>query len=382
MFSRVINFFSQKPAKPNSIVATPSIERLFVKSIASVLGSVDSNPDEVLKKQGISAYDDMEAKDAHVYSVYNTRKLAISLIPWEILPADDSPNSIDMADFVFQAIDDIHGPFCEKIKQLLDAIGKGFSILEIVWKLKDSGRWAGKYTIEDLIFHKQKYWFFKDRRWHKSEDSTAIFDIGSNLTGTPVPWSKIIHYAFDEADSLYGRAAFKPIYWYSWFKKEGWKSWIIFLNKFGSPTVLGRFPDGAPKAQQDLLLSVIETIQEETGIIIPESMAISLLEASRSGPVSFRELSDACNAEISKAILGATQTVEEGRRGSYALSRAHSEVRHERVEADAIVIADIIQQQLVKRLIDFNFITDLYPQFVMRFRGKSAIGKQIKEDEE
>ena len=102
-------------------------------------------------------------------------------------------------------------------------------------------------------------------------------------------------------------------------------------------------------------------------------MDIKFLEASHAGTVSYRDLADACNAEISKAILGATQTVEEGRRGSYALSRAHSEVRRERVEADVVEISDVIQQQLVKRLVDFNFITDIYPQFIMKtFVGKDT----------
>jgi len=106
---------------------------------------------------------------------------------------------------------------------------------------------------------------------------------------------------------------------------------------------------------------------------------VSLLEASRSAPASYRDLIDFCNAEISKAILGATQTVEEGRRGSYALSRAHSQVRQERVEADGIAIADVLQQQLVKRIVDFNFVTDRYPQILLRFPWKEQERKKRKK---
>lgn len=352
--------------------STDTIDTTSIKSMAGILGVADSNPDEILKKQGVKIYDEMEAKDTHVYSVYQTRKLAIAMTPWDIYPGEDNDRAREIADFIFTAIDDCKGTFAEDIKQLLDAIGKGFSILEIVWKLVEKGRWKGKYTVDELLFHKQKYWFFKDKRWHKSDESVILFG-DSAMRGVPVPWEKIIHFAYDAEDNLYGRAAFKPCYYFYWFKKEGWKSWIIFLNKYGTPTAVGKYPKSAKPSEQTKLLDIVETIQEETGVIVPDGMDLSFLEASHAGPASYRELADACNAEISKAILGATQTVEEGRRGSYALSRAHSEVRRERVEADVVEISDVIQQQLVKRLVDFNFITDVYPQFIMKtFAGRDT----------
>jgi len=354
----------KKESPPMGMIDTTGIQ-----SISGTLGGVDQNPDEILKKEGVRIYDEMEAKDTHVYSVYQTRKLAVSMIPWEIYPGDDSERQQEMADFAFTAIDDCKGTFAEDLNQLLDAIGKGFSILEIVWKLVKEGRWKGKYMIEELLFHKQKYWYFKDKRWHKSDVSVTLFG-SSTMDAKPVPWERIIHYAYDAEDNFYGRAAFKPCYWFYWFKKAGWKSWIIFLNKYGTPTAVGKYPPGASKPEQATLLDIVETIQEETGVIIPTGMELSFLEASHSGPASYRDLADACNAEISKAILGATQTVEEGRRGSYALSRAHSEVRRERVSADVVEISDVIQQQLVKRLIDYNFVTEIYPQFIMKpFEG-------------
>jgi len=179
----------------------------------------------------------------------------------------------------------------------------------------------------------QKYWAFKDKRFHGIAESEIFFkEAGISLK--KVPWTKVIHYAYDAQDSLYGRAAFKSIYWIWWFKKETLKFWICFLEKYAGPTVVGRFPQGTPKTEQDALLEILESIQKETAVAIPDHLSVDFLEASRSAPASYRDMIDFCNAEISKAILGATQTVEEGRRGSYALSRAHSQVRQERVEAD------------------------------------------------
>lgn len=355
----------KRGAKNGRVPPMNRIDTSFIKSIGGILSAADKNPDEILAEQGVNVYDEMEAKDAHVYSVYQTRKLAISLIPWEILAADKSKRQEEIAEFVFTAIEDARGPFSEDIKQLADAIGKGFSILEIVWRYIDKGKWKGKYGIEELVFHKQKYWFFADRRWHKSDRNVAFF--GADRSNTKeVPWEKIIHYAFNSQDNMYGRAAFQPCFWFSWFKREGWKSWIIFLNKYGSPIAKGVYPPGTPENLQDDLMTALESIQEETALIHSSDFTSSFLEPSHTAAASFKELNDSCNAEISKAILGATQTVEEGKRGSYALSKAHSEVRRERIDADAVDVCDVIQEQLVKRLVDFNFVTDKYPQFVMR----------------
>jgi len=335
----------------------------------SMIDFIDmQNPDKILKKFGAEVYDNMESSDSHLFAVYQTRKLAISLCPWELNPANDEAGSIMIRDFVLNVINESRGPFSENIRQLADAIGKGFSILEIVWKLIDKGQWKGKFGIDEFIFHKQKFWRFTEKNARKYRTPIVYFvDDDSRVEGTNIPWEKLILYTYNSQGSMYGESSFKSCYWQTWFKKEGWKSWMVFLDKYSFPVTVGTFQEGASKGEQDLLLEILESIQKETCLVIPETMKVKFLEASRSGPVSFIELIQACNSEISKCLLGATQTVEEGSRGSYALSRAHSDVRKERVEADIVSISDVIQQQLINRIVDFNFKTDIYPKFVMKY---------------
>jgi hypothetical protein len=355
-----------------------NIETSGDSTIYSALGGIPENPDKILSKKGVEIYDEMVEKDAHLLAVYTTRRLAISRIPWDIQEADSSPRNLEMRDFVVDVINDCKGLFAEDIRQLTDAVGKGFSALEIRYKLISRGRWKGKYGIDELVFHKQKYWKFK-RAGSKESSGTKFYYVGPyEITGQQIPTEKIVHYAYMADDNPYGNAAFKPLFWQFWFKKEaGWKLWVLFLEKFASPTVVGRYPDGIEKGEQDKLMDCINAIKNETGIIIPNSMALKFMEASHQGPASYSNMIDACNEEISKVILGATQTVQPGKKGSYALARTHSEVRRERVEADAIDIADVIQQQIVRRIVDYNFNTDIYPLFVMRYeqQGRKKTGK-------
>lgn len=374
--SQLIQIYKEEQRKK------PKTERIKGEKINSIqsalLDQSTENPDYVLSKKGTNIYDEMEERDTHLYATYQTRKLAVSTLPWEILVGSEDEKSYEIRDFVFDAIDNCKGIFSEDIKQIMDAVGKGFSALEIIWQYLEKGKWAGKYTVEELVFHKQKYWRFIPASISPTGKDIALYT-ADKWNPVEIPWTKLIHYAYDSQDSKYGRGAFRPCYWFYWFKKEGWKSWMIYLSKYGQPTTIGTYPDGAKVAEQNLLMDVINSIQEETGLIIPESMKLSFLESSRSSPASYENMVNACNAEISKAILGATQTVEEGKRGSYALSRAHSEVRQERVAADGVDVADTIQQQLVRPLVDFNYITDVYPQFILVLPDTEIAESKIKQ---
>jgi len=378
----VNNIETNENKSPPTRLISGSTLRNNMSERQSMINQIDmQNPDKILKKFGVDIYDNMESSDSHLFAVYQTRKLGISLCPWILKPANDGERSIMIRDFVLNVIEESRGPFSENIRQLADAIGKGFSVLEIVWKLIEKGKWKGKFGIDEFIFHKQKFWRFTEKNAVKYRNPIIYFiDENSQIKGTNIPWDKLILYTYNSQGSMYGEATFKSIYWQTWFKKEGWKSWLVFLDKYSFPVVLGTFPEGASEPEQNLLLEVLETIQKETCLVIPESMKVRFLQASQSGAVSFIELIRACNNEISKALLGGTQTVEEGIRGSYALSRTHSDVRKERIEADIVSISDVIQQQLIKKIVDYNFKTNDYPKFEMIYPWATPSTKHEKDD--
>ncbi len=136
---------------------------------------------------------------------------------------------------------------------------------------------------------------------------------------------------------------------------------MIFNEKFGSPTVVGKYRPGASDEDRNRLFDVIDSLQNDTGVTVPESVTLELLEAQRSGnAATYKDLADWCNDEISKIVLGATLTSGEGRRsGSNALGAVHDRVRSEYIEADARALENVINTQLVRWLVDFNFGPDV-----------------------
>jgi phage gp29-like protein len=151
-----------------------------------------------------------------------------------------------------------------------------------------------------------------------------------------------------------------------WFKKNGIKFWLVFLEKFGMPTAVGKYPPGAAKDQQQALLDAIDAIQNETGIKIPNNMEIDLLEAARSGKVTYETLCEYMDKQISKAVLGQTATTE-GTPGKLGNETAQQEVRADILKADADLFCECVNQSLVRWIVDYNFAgVDRYPTLWIR----------------
>jgi phage gp29-like protein len=175
-----------------------------------------------------------------------------------------------------------------------------------------------------------------------------------------MPERKFIRFHFRPCPlAPYGTPLCAKAYWYYWFKKNNLKFWSLYNEKFGAPTALARY--GPATTPEDLarLAEVLESLQNDTGILIPESIALEFLEARRAGAAgSYREFADWCNDEMSKIVLGQTLTTGEGRRsGSLALGRVHDLVRHEYLAADARAFADALTAQVVRWIVDFNLGT-------------------------
>ena len=312
-------------------------------------------------------FQEMEDKDGHLYSVLQTRKNGVLSRDRKVLAASDSPRDRETADFVTHTLDAIPH-FDRALRDILDSLGKGFSVTEILWT--PQGR---RVAVEALKSRPQsRFVFDRDSRLRLLDDTdvlprllspsdpvpTAHGRPGDPAPGRPLPPEKFIVFTFEgRHGNPYGTGLCQKAYWYYWFKKNNLRFWVIFNEKFGAPTVVGKYSRGASEEERDRLLEVVESLQNDTGVVVPESMVLELLEARRSGTINtYRDLADWCNDEISKIVLGGTLTASEGRRsGSYALGRIHEAVRNEYIESDARALMEVVNTQLVRPLVALNF---------------------------
>ncbi|MCL6630869.1 MAG: DUF935 domain-containing protein, partial [Armatimonadetes bacterium] len=150
--------------------------------------------------------------------------------------------------------------------------------------------------------------------------------------------------------------------------------WNIYLEKFGMPTAKGAYRRGMPKNQQDELLRVLDKIQQETAIVVPEDVTVELLEAHRGGEAGYLAAIDFHNKQIAKAILGQTLTSDEGTRvGSLALAKVHLDVLGFYIEKLRRDLEEtVMREQVIRRLVDLNFHTPTSPNHENGSRGWQA----------
>jgi len=146
------------------------------------------------------------------------------------------------------------------------------------------------------------------------------------------------------------------LYWPVWFRKNGVKFWVRFAEKFGTPTAVGKYPPGTDQASRETLTDAIAAIEQETGIAIPDTMTVELLEAQRQSSVNtYADMCGYFDRAIAKIILGQTLTTEPGTSGSYSLGQVHNDVRMDLLKSDADLMCEKINNTVVRWIVDYNF---------------------------
>ncbi|NQU42060.1 DUF935 family protein [bacterium] len=347
-------------------------------------------PSHILRSEGYAAsgslfrlYDEMEEKDAHLFAVLQTRKNGVLSCPRKVIATSEGPAPQEVARFVEEALSRIRG-FDQSLMHILDALGKGLSVQEIIWEVRDGRVHAAELKSrapERFTFAPDGSLRLQD---HGRTRPEGLISRQGRTAGLPLPERKFIRFTFGGLyDNPWGKGLCARAYWHYWFKKNNLKFWLVYNEKFGAPTIIGRYGPGASDEDRDRLLEVIDSLQNDTGVTVPDSITLDLLEAKRSGNVStYQELASWCNDEVSKLVLGATLTSSEGRRsGSLALAKVHQEVRNEYVEADARTLEEVLNNQLVRWLVDFNFGAHVpAPRWTLDTSRREDLEREISVD--
>ncbi len=323
-------------------------------------GGFDENPDDVISRKGAQAIIEYE-RDTHLKAQLYTRKQNLISKGWKIEADSADLLGQEKADFVKWNLEEWIGNFMADLLGMLDALGKGFSISEKVWERVGTGSWQGKWALKGI--HKKPFANIKFKRDEYGHVRSVINTIDNNKA---MSYQKFVHVIFGEDDeNPYGEGLTSLSAFWIWLKKNQAKFWAIFNEKFSMPTIIAKTPRGANSEQKTKIENFIKNFQSEAGFRIPENFIIEFLEAARKGDVTYDNFIERCNKEISKVVLGQTLSSEEGKRGqgSYALGQAHLSILDIYVFFDNILLSAVINQQIVKELIDYNWLDGRYPKF-------------------
>lgn len=334
--------------------------------LALKYGLSGENPDSLIASKGWDYLESLE-KDTHLASVLATRRQKLIEKGWKIEPHISDNGKVtarnqEIADFVNFCVDEMHGTLEKDIEGMLDALGKGFSLSEINYRYLTRSKFKGKLGLASIRYKPAKYWAFK----YDAYGHWTIRQVDPNPTGVELPAEKFIHLisGFND-ENPYGDGLTSKCAFWVWLKKNQAKFWAIFNERFGMPVVKIEVPRNATPEELSKARAIIQDLATRAGVLVPENFGGEFMEAMRNGDVTYGNFIELCNKEISKVVLGATLISEEGKRGqgSYALSTTHSNVMETYTLFDSVIVANAINEQLIRRLVDFNYVTDVYPRF-------------------
>jgi phage gp29-like protein len=286
--------------------------------------------------------EEIEERDLHYRSVLGTRRMRMTGIVPAVEPADDSSKEEGIAQ---EVRDLVWSPrFARLVHGMMDAVSKGLSFVEILWDVSE-----GQAIPVDFVW--------RDPRWYRVDPQrlrTLLFDDGTP-EGQPLPAGKYIIHDPQLKCGLPIRAGLaRPVSIAYVFKSFDLRGLARFLEVYGIPARIGRYPVGASDDDQRRLLRAVKIMGSDAACIVPEDMNVELVQLTgRVGSETFLSVATYWDRQISKAVLGQTSS-SEGSAGDYKASAEHSGVRLDIAQHDAQTLQATIIEQLIKLYVDVN----------------------------
>jgi phage gp29-like protein len=284
---------------------------------------------------------------------------------WQIIPVGNSQRDREIFHFVqsiFLGFENFH----QDIRELMDALSKGFAVSEILYKLDN-----GLIKPVKLLSRDQTHFAFDTEgqlRWITKKG-------GDNHKGELLPQNKfLIHRHNPRAENPYGSSILGPrVFWASWYKLNLIKYWVQYCERFAQPMPIGTFPKHWSAQQQKQFLDAISRMYSHKSIVCEEGTEVNLFETKGTGIDVLKQATAYLDHQISLAILGQSSTTSDDQLGSYAKSKVAKEISDDIIESDAIELASTMNKY-IKIWVDLNFKNVYqYPSFIFQNQEKKDL---------
>lgn len=331
------------------------------------LGNIFREADAGDVYRQMELFEEMEEKDTHLFSILQTRKLAVTGLDFEVVPYSQDKKDIGIAKFVSMVINDLPD-FEDNLLDILDGIGKGYSATEIYWDVK-----GGKNTVRHLEWvHPKKF------TWANSITPKLVteeFQMGMDLP----PFKFIFHRHKTKSGYPTRQGVLRICAWMYLFKNYDIKDWVAFAEVYGMPLRLGKYDPSAGKEDKEALIQAVRSLGSDAAGIISKSTEIEFIEAVKnSGESVYEVLANFCDTQMSKAVLGHSAGAD-STPGKLGNERQALEVRQDLKRADCEMVSKTLRRDLIRPLVGFNFGWET-PLPWFRFNYKEA--EDLKKEAE
>jgi hypothetical protein len=330
------------------------------------------NPDDLLGRKGYAVYREMRIDDT-LKACLNFKKVLISGRAWDIEPAggkDATEEQKKHAKFVTDVLQEIN--FNKVMREQLTALDFGCSYGEIIWAVEEWGEEGLRMILKDIKF--------RDPEWMRIDTDVygniLMFRQQAGITPLDVDIApeKMCHYAYQsEFSNHYGASDMRAAYAAWWSKKFVTQFYNVFLERFGQPLMMMKYPQGSSNELKQALQRILTNLSTKSDILVPEGVIVELVEATRGGTARYDEALNYFDVRLSRAILvpALLGMGVDVKRGSDSQSRLHLRVLMKVANEVSIDLEHLYSSKVIKPLVDMNFagVTE-FPKFKFRDYGE------------
>ena len=285
------------------------------------------DPDLVLQKLGKGRHDlRVLESDDEIAAALETRREAVINTTWVL--DGDGPVADRISAWLKMELGAV-------LRGAWSAAPYGFSVLRAAWPRGRRGKltehpeygiiapvWIGEWPIEHFVVTADGVLRYRrmDNGVLEQADPPEFFMTRRNAT-----WR-----------NPYGEALLSRLYWPWFFRYNGWRFWMQFIERFGDPILTGRVmtPEQFVEvAQKNGFAAVLAVGPDE-----------AVDAVTPSGSAEHQRLVNELDRRIQKVILGQTLTTDVGRSGSYAAAKVHDAVRRDKRLADLNLLGATVQR--------------------------------------
>lgn len=334
--------------------------------------------DQGYKHRLVDLATEAREKDCHLHAVLSTFELSLAGMEVQVVPASPKRRDHKVARWVERMLNGFGSQYeAERAQDLSSLISflagayyYGHAVAEIIWQKKGGELWpVGFEPVEARRFI--------------IDPTTCRLSFWDECGGVPYPGIDLQR-AFPNryiqfqprvlGTGVAREGLMRPLVWAAMFRNWSVTDWMTFAEMAGKPWLMGKYEKGDANSAGDgdikFLMYAIEHLSSNGRTVIPKTVDITVEWPKATGssgqggvhPVLCVFMAD----EMSKAVLGQTETTQSSTSSGYAQAKVHNEVRRDRRDAAARSVAAIIRQQLVARAVALNFGADTpVPEIVM-----------------
>jgi phage gp29-like protein len=313
------------------------------------LGAIVNAADSGSSMAWFQLAEEMEEICPHYATVLNKRKRQIIALPITVEAADASaPEALKDAELIERWLKT--QTLQQGMLDIVDAIGKGFSVNEMIWRqMPPDGGTSGYSWPCEFIYDPQRFFEFSyidgKTPWLRTENGFEDLQ----------PHKFLVHRHPSKSGNITRSSLARQVAFLLCFALFNQKDWALFVQGYGLPIRVGKYGPGASPEDKAVLRRAVFSIAGDVAAIIPDSMVIDFVSApdKAAGASLYEKRGDWLNHEISKLVLGSTAGTD-AINGSHAVGNAHRSVEDDVEKFDASLLGFSLNRQVVPTIVAFT----------------------------